>query len=63
MLCKMEYLSYELTWEYPEVHKAFDKCAKEHLNNPEIKYKLYQRGLSEAAADETHAASRNMDIR
>lgn len=47
MLCKMEYLSYELMWEYPEVHKSFDKCAKEHLNNPEIRHKLYQRGLSE----------------
>ena len=47
LLCKMEYLSYELMWEYPEVHKAFDKCAKEHLNNLEIRYKLYQRGLSE----------------
>lgn len=47
LLCKMEYLSYELMWEYPEVHKAFDKCAKEHLNNQEIRHKLYQRGLSE----------------
>lgn len=47
LLCKMEYLSYELMWEYPEVHKDFDKCAKEHLNNPEIRHKLYQSGLSE----------------
>ncbi len=47
LLCKMEYLSYELMWEYPEVHKVFDKCAKEHLNNQEIRHKLYQRGLSE----------------
>ena len=47
LFCKMEYLLYELMWEYPEVHKAFDKCAKEHLNNQEIRYKLYQRGLSE----------------
>ena len=38
LLCKMEYLSYELMWEYSEVHKAFDKCAKEHLNNQEIRY-------------------------
>ena len=47
MLCKSEYLSYKLMWEYPEVHKAFDKCAKEHLNNQEIRHKLYQQGLSE----------------
>ena len=30
------------------MHKAFEKCAKEHLNNQEIRHKLYQRGLSEA---------------
>ena len=47
LLCKMEYLSYELMWEYPEVHKAFDKCAKEHLNNQEIRHRLYQRDLTE----------------
>ena len=48
MLCKMEYLSYELMWEYPGIYAAFEKCAREHLNNQEIKYKLYQKNLSEA---------------
>ena len=48
IIMKMEYLSYELMWEYPEIHKAFETCAKEHLNNQEIRYKLYQKGLSEA---------------
>lgn len=47
MLCKSEYLSYEMMWEYPEIHAAFEKCSKEHLNNPEIRHKLYQQGLSE----------------
>lgn len=47
VLCKMEYLSYELMWEYPQIHAAFEKCAREHLNNQEIKQKLYQKGLSE----------------
>lgn len=47
MLCKSEYLSYEMMWEYPEIHAAFERCAKEHLNNQEIKHKLYQRWLSE----------------
>ena len=47
MLCKIEYLSYGLMWEYPAIHTAFEKCAKEHLNNQEIKHKLYQKGLSE----------------
>lgn len=48
-LCRSEYLSYQLMWEYPEVHKAFDQCAKEHLNNQEIRSRLYQKGLSQAA--------------
>lgn len=47
MLCQMEYSSYTLMWEYPEIHTAFEKCAREHLNNPEIKHQLYQKGLSE----------------
>lgn len=47
MLCKSEYLSYEMMWEYPEIHAAFEKCAREHLNNQEIRQKLYQQGLSE----------------
>ena len=34
-------------WEYPEIQAAFEKCAREHLNNHEIRHKLYQQGLSE----------------
>lgn len=48
MLCRMEYSSYEMMWKYPEIYSAFEKCAREHLNNQEIKHKLYQNGLSEA---------------
>ena len=47
MLCKSEFLSYKLMWEYLEIHTAFEKCAREHLNNQEIRHKLYQQGLSE----------------
>ena len=47
MLCKSEYLSYEMMWKYPKIHEAFENCAREHLNNQEIRHKLYQRGLSE----------------
>ena len=36
-----------MMWEYPKIHEAFEKCAREHLNNQEIKYKLYQQGLTE----------------
>lgn len=48
MLCKNEYLSYEMMWKYPQIHEAFDKCAKEHLNDQETRHKLYQQGLSES---------------
>lgn len=47
VLCRNEYLSYELMWKYPKIHAAFEKCAKEHLNNQEIRHRLYQEGLSE----------------
>lgn len=42
----LEYLSYLMMWQNEELHKKFDHCAREHLNNPEIKEKLYQQGLS-----------------
>ena len=47
MLCKSEYLSYEMMWKYPGIQEEFEKCAREHLNNQEIRLKLYQPGLSE----------------
>ncbi len=34
---------------YVQVHDEFRKCAKEHLNNPEIEHRLYRQGLSENA--------------
>lgn len=47
LLCKEEYASYEMMWKYPKVHDEFEKCAKEHLNNIEIRGRLYREGLSE----------------
>ena len=47
LLCKTEYASYEMMWRYPKVHDEFEKCAKEHLNNLEIRGRLYREGLSE----------------
>ena len=47
MLCKSEYLSYEMMWKYPKIHEEFEKCAREHLNNQEIRHKLYRQDLSE----------------
>lgn len=43
-LAKIEYISYQMMWEYPNVHDEFEKCAKEHLNNDELKYRIYHKG-------------------
>ena len=44
---ELEHQSYQMIWKYEDVHKEFDKCAREHLNNPEIEHRLYRQGLSE----------------
>lgn len=46
LLCKQEYLSYELIWKYDSVHSEFNKCAREHLNSLDIYHKLYRDKLS-----------------
>ena len=45
-LVDIEYQSYRLIWEYDSVHMEFDKCAKEHINNDEVRYRIYREGLS-----------------
>ena len=47
LLGKLEYVSYEMMWKYPVVHDEFEKCAKEHLNNQEIRERLYRKDLSQ----------------
>ena len=41
----LEYLSYQMIWKYEAVRIEFKKCAREHLNNPEIEHRLYREGL------------------
>lgn len=43
-LAKEEYNAYDLLWKNETVHAEFEKCAKDHLNNMEIRYRLYQEG-------------------
>lgn len=38
-------LSYQMIWKYEAVRSEFLKCAREHLNNPEIRHRLYREGL------------------
>lgn len=44
-LAQQEFQSYRLMWKYDAVHKEFEKCAKEHINNEDIRYRVYRKGL------------------
>ena len=44
-LARQVYQSYQLMWKYDQVHKEFEKCAKEHINSDDIKYRVYHQGL------------------
>lgn len=44
-LARQEYASYEMLWKYENVHAAFESCAREHLNNDEIRCRIYREGL------------------
>lgn len=46
LLVKIEYLSYEMLWKHDVIHDEFEKCAREHLNNDEIRRKVYREGLN-----------------
>lgn len=43
-LAKLEYSSYEMMWKYNVIQDAFEKCAREHLNDDGIRRKIYQKG-------------------
>ncbi len=45
-LVKQEFFSYEMMWKYNVVHDAFEKCARDHLNNDDIKRRIYKEGLT-----------------
>lgn len=45
-LAYQEFQSYQLMWKYETVHKEFEKCAKEHVNNEDIRWRIYRQGLT-----------------
>jgi hypothetical protein len=47
-LGEIEYEAYKMVQQYDSVQKEFDKCAKEHVNNPDVLNKLYRPGLSKS---------------
>ena len=46
-LCELEYISYTMSKEIPDVKDAFGNIAKYHLNNDEVRNALYCDGLTE----------------
>ena len=44
-LSQLEYFSYEMMWKYDKVHKEFEKCAREHLNNDDVRRRIYRKGI------------------
>ena len=44
-LAQVEYFSYEMIWKYNKVHKEFEKCAREHLNNDDVRRRIYREGI------------------
>lgn len=45
-LGNIEYEAYEMVQQNEAVHKEFDKCVKEHVNNPDVLRKLFRPGLT-----------------
>ena len=45
-LADLEYQSYQMIWQFEKVHTEFGRCAREHLNSPEIEHRLYRKGLA-----------------
>jgi hypothetical protein len=35
-----------MIWAYEKVRTEFRKCAREHLNSPEVEHRLYRQGLN-----------------
>lgn len=34
-----------MIWKYNKIHTEFEHCAKEHLNNEQIRMQLYRQGM------------------
>lgn len=43
-LSRLEFYSYRLMWENENVRTEFERCAREHLNNEDLRYRLYRQG-------------------
>ena len=48
-LAQIEFFSYEMIWKYEDVKAEFEKCAKEHLNNDDIRRRIYSENMDKGA--------------
>ena len=70
-LARLEYEAYVFTANDEKANSLFRKCAKENLNNEDIKYKLYRPGQSEESFKDqlydiifpVYEAARNMGFK
>ena len=44
-LARQEFQSYQIMWKHDTIHKEFEKCAREHINNEDIRYRVYRKNL------------------
>ena len=47
LLRELEFKAYAIAWEYPQIHREYSKCLKEHVNSPEVQQKLYRQNISQ----------------
>lgn len=44
-LVEQEYQAYQLMWQYDSVYHEFEECAKDHVNNQDVLYRVYRKDL------------------
>lgn len=47
LLQELEYYAYQKVWEYPQIHREFSRCVKEHVNSVDVQHKLYRQNLTQ----------------
>lgn len=44
-LCEVEYKAYKLVWQHEKLHSIFIKCEEEHVNNNDVRMRLYRENI------------------
>ncbi|MCM1496689.1 MAG: hypothetical protein NC089_12950 [Bacteroides sp.] len=46
LLAEQEYRSYQMLWQYEKLRKEFENCARKHLNDSNLAFRLYRKNQS-----------------